>query len=127
MQDTCLKVLVVDDEPNIALAVCYLLDKEGMQTTTASSGEQALELLRSYPYDLIVLDVMMPGLNGYEVAKRMHIEGLCPEARIVFLTAKGAESDRKEGFAAGGEYYITKPFDTEVFVQTIKEIAEYEL
>jgi DNA-binding response OmpR family regulator len=122
-----LNILVIDDEPNILTAVCYLLEKEGYQVQTASDGIQGLDILRKTSFEIIILDVMMPKMNGYEVALQIHKEGLNPDGKIIFLTARGEEKDRQDGFSSGGEYYITKPFDNHLFIETIKEIAAYEL
>lgn len=119
------KVLIVDDEPNIVLALEFLLEREGYQVEKAYDGQQALETLRTFIPDIIVLDVMMPGIDGFETARRIRNNPALEPAKIVFLTAKGAQRDKETGYANGAEYYLVKPFDNEVFVRTINEIMAF--
>jgi len=119
------KVLIVDDEPNIVLALEFLLEREGYQVKKAYDGQQALETLCTFIPDIIVLDVMMPGIDGFETAKRIRNNPALELAKIVFLTAKGTQRDKETGYANGAEYYLIKPFDNEVFVSTINEIMAF--
>jgi DNA-binding response OmpR family regulator len=119
------KVLVVDDEPNIVVALEFLLQKEGYQVEKAYNGSDALQTARAFIPDVIVLDVMMPGLNGFEVARQIREMPELEYTKIVFLTAKGTERDKETGYANGGEYYLIKPFDNDVFVNTVNEIMAY--
>lgn len=119
------KILVVDDEPNIVLALEFLLQREGCQVEKAYNGLQALEIVAGFSPDIVVLDVMMPGMDGFEVARKMRNLPALEHTKIVFLTAKGTERDKQTGYASGGEYYMTKPFDNEHFVNTIQEIMAY--
>ena len=119
------KILIVDDEPNIVIALEFLLQREGYQVEKAYNGLQALELAAAFSPDIVVLDVMMPGMDGFEVARRMRQIDRLEMTKIVFLTAKGTQRDKETGYASGGEYYLIKPFDNEVFVHTINEIMAY--
>jgi two-component system alkaline phosphatase synthesis response regulator PhoP len=119
------KVLIVDDEPNIVLALEFLLEREGYQVKKAYDGQQALETLSTFIPDIIVLDVMMPGIDGFETARRIRNNPALELAKIVFLTAKGTQRDKETGYANGAEYYLIKPFDNEVFVSTINEIMAF--
>ena len=119
------KVLIVDDEPNIVLALEFLLEREGYQVKKAYDGQQALETLGTFIPDIIVLDVMMPGIDGFETAKRIRNNPALELTKIVFLTAKGTQRDKETGYANGAEYYLIKPFDNEVFVSTINEIMAF--
>lgn len=91
----------------------------------ALDGHQALEKAASFQPNIIVLDVMMPGLDGFEVARRLrHIDGF-ENTQIIFLTAKGTPQDKLKGYDSGGEIYITKPFDNDELLHTINEIVEF--
>jgi len=119
------KILVVDDEPNIVLILEFLLQREGYHVEKAYNGLQALELADTFQPDIIVLDVMMPGMDGFEVARKMRSNPVLESAKIVFLTAKGTQRDKESGYANGAEYYMIKPFDNDEFVNTINEIMAY--
>ena len=119
------KILVVDDEPNIVLILEFLLQREGYHVEKAYNGLQALELANTFLPDIIVLDVMMPGMDGFEVARKMRSNPVLESAKIVFLTAKGTQRDKESGYANGAEYYMIKPFDNDEFVNTINEIMAY--
>lgn len=119
------KILVVDDEPNIVLAVEFLLQREGWNVQKAYNGVEALEQLASFHPDVILLDVMMPGMDGFELASQIRQRPRLEEVKIIFLTAKGTQRDKETGYAKGAEYYMVKPFDNDVLVQTIQEILVY--
>lgn len=119
------KILVVDDEPNIVLALEFLLQREGYRVEKAFGGLQALEIAESFQPDIVVLDVMMPGMDGLEVARKIRSNPALDQAKIVFLTAKGTQRDKQSGYTSGAEYYMIKPFDNEEFVSTIHEIMAY--
>lgn len=119
------KILIVDDEPNIVIALEFLLLREGHRIEKAFNGLQALEIAAEFLPDLVVLDVMMPGIDGFEVANKMRQSPDLENTKIVFLTAKGTQRDKATGYASGAEYYLVKPFDNEEFVQTITEIITY--
>jgi DNA-binding response OmpR family regulator len=123
--DEAPKILIVDDEQPITLALLYLFEKEGFDVRVAADGKEAIEILGSFKPAVIILDVMMPDISGFEVAKEIFGLDLCSEIKIIFLTAKSAELDRKTGFESGGEYYFTKPFDNDSLVTTVKEILDY--
>ncbi len=116
------KILVVDDEPSIARLVKMSLSVEGYDVKTATSGFEAMEEIEQEKPDLMVLDIMMPGMNGYEVCmeikKKPHTKGI----KIVFLTARGNPGDAQQGFAIGGDDYIIKPFDPEELLEKIKDL-----
>lgn len=119
------RVLLVDDEPNILLAIEFLLKKEGYTIQKAFDGQQALEVAASFRPDIIVLDVMMPELDGFEVARRIRNTPDMEDTRIVFLTAKGTPNDKMTGYASGGEVYLIKPFDNDELVRIVQELAEF--
>jgi DNA-binding response OmpR family regulator len=119
------KVLIVDDEPHIAQAIDYLLTKAGFITRLATNGKEALQIAEVFQPEIVILDVMMPEMNGYDVAKELYRRDLSVHSSIIFLTARGAEADRAAGYASGGEYYITKPFDNEALVRVVQEVLEF--
>ena len=123
--DTAAKILIVDDEPNIVIALEFLLQREGYRVAKAYQGVEALAVAEVFLPDIIVLDVMMPGIDGFEVARRMRNVPALEAVKIVCLTAKGTQRYKETGYASGAEYYMVKPFDNEVFVNTINEIMAY--
>jgi DNA-binding response OmpR family regulator len=125
MTPDTVKVLIVDDEPNIVVALEFLLEREGFTVRKAYDGQQAIAEAQRFVPDIIVLDVMMPGMDGFEVARQIRNNPLLEQTKIVFLTAKGTQRDKETGYANGAEYYLIKPFDNEVFVQTVLEIMEF--
>ncbi|MCR5343758.1 MULTISPECIES: response regulator transcription factor [unclassified Butyrivibrio] len=102
------KVLVVDDEKTIVKGIRYSLEQDGMHVDTAYDGEQALEMARTYNYDIILLDVMLPKMDGFEVCQQIREFSNVP---VVMLTAKGDDMDKILGLEYGADDYITKPFN----------------
>jgi DNA-binding response OmpR family regulator len=105
-----LKVLIVEDEKLLADSIRSLLTKKGFEVDVAYDGESGLEYAELGIYDLVILDIMMPEMNGYEVSKRIRAKRL--GTPILMLTAKSEVEDRITGLNAGADYYLTKPFDT---------------
>jgi len=116
------KILVVDDEIYIVHILDFSLGMEGYQVITALDGEQALEKARAEKPDLIVLDIMMPKLDGYETCKMLKSEDLTREIPVILLSAKGRNVDQKIGFEVGADDYITKPFSPRKLVERINAI-----
>ena len=114
------RLLVVDDEPNIRELLSASLRFSGFEVVTAVDGQQALTEARSFRPDLIVMDVMMPGLDGLAVVRRLREEGL--HWPVVFLTARDATEDKVAGLTAGGDDYVTKPFSLEEVVARIRAV-----
>jgi two-component system phosphate regulon response regulator PhoB len=115
-------ILIVDDEEDVLELLRYNLSKEGYGIETASSGEEALTKARAKPPDLIVLDLMLPGVDGLEVCKRLKSEDKTEQIPIVMLTAKGEESDIVTGLELGADDYVTKPFSPKVLIARIRRI-----
>jgi two-component system, OmpR family, response regulator RegX3 len=113
------RILVVEDEAAIADAVEYALRAEGFDVEAAPDGEGALERALSRPYDLLVLDLMLPGLSGIEVCRRLREESSVP---ILMLTAKDAEVDRVLGLEVGADDYVTKPFSVPELVARVRAL-----
>ncbi|MFZ1830685.1 MAG: response regulator [Candidatus Competibacteraceae bacterium] len=116
------KILVVDDEPNIVLSLEFLMKQAGFQVRTASDGEAGLAAIAAEQPDLILLDVMMPRKNGYEVCQAIRANPDWKAIRIIMLTAKGREVEREKGLALGADDYITKPFSTQEVVERVREL-----
>jgi len=116
------RILIVDDEPNIVLALELLMKKEGYEVHTVDDGERAVLAAKELRPDLILLDIMMPKMDGYEVCQRIRSDALLKDVSIIMLTAKGREVEREKGLALGADHYITKPFSTRQVVMKVKEI-----
>ncbi|MGD8257569.1 MAG: response regulator transcription factor [Desulfobacterales bacterium] len=114
------RILVVDDEEDILELVKYNLEKEGYQVTGALSGEEALKKARSNDFDLIVLDLMLPGIDGLDVTKSLKNDQNTRNVPLVMLTAKGEEADIVTGLELGADDYITKPFSPRVLVARVR-------
>ncbi len=120
------QILIVDDEPNILVVLEYLIRQQGYRVLRANNGTEALKVIEKEKPSIIVLDVMMPEMDGFELARRIRRDERFDDIRIIFLTAKGTEADQFEGYANGGEVYLTKPFDNEELVTTINEVLEFD-
>ncbi|MCW2679602.1 MAG: tcrX [Frankiales bacterium] len=114
------RLLVVDDEPNILELLSVSLRFAGFEVATATNGVDALNTARTFSPDLLVLDVMLPGIDGFEVAKQLRSGG--DRTPVVFLTAKDATEDRVQGLTIGGDDYVTKPFSLEEVVARIRAV-----
>ena len=121
------KILVVDDEEDILELIRYNLAREGYKILCASSGEEGLKAAKSEKPDLIVLDLMLPGIDGLDVTRRLKAEDSTRNIPIVMLTAKGEESDIVAGLGLGAEDYITKPFSPRVMVARVKTALRRQL
>ena len=113
------KILVVDDDANICELLRLYLTKEGYQVTTAGDGEEGLEKFNQIKPDMVLLDVMMPRMDGLEVCRRIRKAGNTP---VMMLTAKGQKSDRITGFNAGADDYLPKPFDPDELLSRVRAI-----
>jgi DNA-binding response OmpR family regulator len=116
------RVLVVDDEPNIVMSLEFLMKRAGFEVTVARNGREALQALDGQPPDLLLLDVMMPELDGYEVCERIRKRPEWDATRIIMLTARGRDAERQRGLALGADRYVTKPFSTRELVEQAKEL-----
>ncbi len=116
------RLLVVDDEPNLLRAVAAILRAEGYEVTTARSGAEALVRVAESLPDLIVSDVRMPGVDGYQLARQLRASSRTELVPVVFLTAKDEVADRVAGFRSGVDAYLTKPFEPDELVAVIANI-----
>lgn len=114
------KILIVDDEPNILLSLEYLLKKDGHLVFIARDGEEAIGIVDKDSPSLVILDIMMPKVDGYEVCK--YIKNQDPSVKVIFLSAKSKEQDIQKGLAIGADLYLTKPFVNKDLVAKVKAI-----
>lgn len=119
MSEAPARILVVDDEPSITEFVSYNLRKEGWDVDVASNGDEALELAHSHHFDLVVLDVMLPGMDGYEVCRRLRANSSVP---VLFLSARDTELDKVVGLEIGGDDYLGKPFGVRELTARVKAL-----
>ena len=119
MSDTPARILVVDDEASITEFVSYNLRKEGYEVAVAENGDDALALAHESTFDLVVLDVMLPGIDGYEVCRRLRAESSVP---VLFLSARDTELDKVVGLEIGGDDYLAKPFGVRELQARVKAL-----
>ena len=117
------RVLIVEDEPDIRELVVHHLKREGYQVSAASSGEEALRQVQAAPPDLVILDLMMPAMNGLEVCRRLRQDPSTVSLPIVMLTAKGDEVDRVLGLEIGADDYVSKPFSPRELLARIRAVV----
>lgn len=117
------RVLVVEDEPNIAESLSFLLGRAGFDVEIIADGNRALEAVLATPPDVMVLDVMLPGLDGYAVLRALRADGRTAALPVLVLTAKGQREDRETAEEAGASRFVTKPFSNAEIVATVQELA----
>lgn len=113
------KVLIADDEQNIVLSLEFLLESRGYEVRSVPDGAQALAAVRDFAPDLLVLDVMMPGLGGWEVCRALRADPANASLKILMLSAKGRDVEVAKGLQLGADAYVTKPFSTRELVERI--------
>jgi len=118
------KVLIVDDEPGIIVALQFLMEQNGYTTMVAFSGEEAVEAVTRHHPDLILLDIMLPVVDGFEVCQRIRENPEWNDIRIVLVTALGSEANVTKGLDLGADAYVTKPFSNADLVAKVKELLE---
>ena len=116
------KVLIADDEENIVISLEFLLKREGFEVLVAGDGEAALQMVAEHHPDLVLLDVMMPKRNGYEVCQRMRERPEWRGIKIIMLSAKGREVEVSKGVSLGADLYVTKPFSNAELVAQINAL-----
>lgn len=116
------KVLVVDDEPNIVLSLEFLMQQAGFEVETAEDGATALAKVEAAPPDLILLDISLPGISGFDVLEQLRQEPLYARLPIIMLTAHGREVEKEKGLALGADDYVTKPFSTQALVEKVQAL-----
>ena len=118
------EILIVDDEPGIVVPVQFLMEQQGYRVMTANRGEDALDLIYQYKPDLVLLDIMLPGIDGYELCEIIRLNPDYRNIKMIFLTALGREVEIAKGLTLGADAYITKPFSNAELVAKAKEILE---
>jgi DNA-binding response OmpR family regulator len=120
------RVLIADDEPNIVISLEFLMKREGHAVSIARDGPSALEAIRSTRPDLVLLDVMMPGMSGFEVCQAVRADEALAGVKILMLSAKGRDTDIAKGSAMGADAYMTKPFSTKELAEKVRELLSAE-
>jgi len=116
------KILIVDDEPNIVLSLEFLMQQGGYDVAVARDGAEALQQMADFQPDLVLLDVMLPVINGFELCQKIRDNRAWDAVKIVMLSAKGRESEVSKGLALGADAYITKPFSTRELVERVASL-----
>ncbi|MCZ7562892.1 MAG: response regulator [Burkholderiales bacterium] len=116
------KILIADDEPNIVVSLEFLMKQEGFDVRVAPDGDEALAQMADFAPDLVLLDVMLPRRNGFEVCQEIRAHPEWREAKIVMLTAKGRDIEMQKGLALGADAYITKPFSTKELTARVRKL-----
>jgi DNA-binding response OmpR family regulator len=116
------RILIADDEPNIVVSLEYLMKREGYDVAVAADGEAALAAMAEHAPDLILLDIMLPKKDGFEVCQQIRANPAWHAVKVVMLTAKGRDTEMSKGLALGADIYMTKPFSTKDLVAQVKQL-----
>ena len=116
------KILVVDDDPYILMSLEFLMKKNGFDVLVARNGTEALDIVKTFIPDVVILDIMMPDVNGYEICQFIKSQKKLQHSHVVFLSAKSSEADKQKGYSLGASLYIAKPFSTRLIVSQIKDL-----
>jgi len=117
------RVLIADDEPNIVISLEFLMSQAGFEVASVNNGAAALDAIRRRPPDVLLLDVMLPVCDGFEVCQTIRQDPSLAGLKIVMLTAKGRDTEVAKGLALGADAYVTKPFATKDLLQTVRNLA----
>ncbi|MCB2376808.1 response regulator [Hymenobacter sp. BT635] len=117
------QILIVDDEPNIVMSLEFLMRKSGYQVGIARNGTEALEAIDHTAYDVILLDIMMPDVDGYHVCQHVKSRPDRQHTKVIFLSAKSKEADIQRGYDVGADLYIPKPFSTRQLMEKVKALV----
>ena len=116
------RILIADDEPNIVVSLEFLMKREGFDVQVAADGEAALQAIAQQVPDLILLDIMLPKKDGFEVCQQIRANPQWKSIKVVMLTAKGRDTEVSKGLALGADAYMTKPFSTKDLVAKVREL-----
>jgi len=116
------KILLVDDEPNIIMSLEYTFKKNNFEVFIARDGQEALDILKIEQPDLIILDIMMPNVDGYATIEAVKKNEKLTNCKVIFLSAKNKESDIEKGMQLGADAYLTKPFSIKKLVEQVNEL-----
>jgi DNA-binding response OmpR family regulator len=122
---TVKKILVVDDDPYILMSLEFLMKKNGYDVMVARNGTEALDIVGKQLPDAVLLDIMMPDVDGYEICRHIKKTAKLKHTQVVFMSAKSKEADIQKGYDLGAALYITKPFSTRELVKQIKELLSH--
>ena len=117
------KILIVDDEPNIVMTLEYTFKKNNFEVFIARDGLEALEILKTQLPDVIILDVMMPSVDGFETLEQIKKTEKLNHCKVIFLSAKNKESDIEKGLSLGADVYLTKPFSIKKVVEQVNQLV----
>ena len=115
-------ILIVDDEPNIVMSLEFLMRKNGYQVGIARNGTEALAAIGQTSYDLVLLDIMMPDVDGYQVCRELRQRPGGAATKVILLSAKSREADVQKGYEAGADLYLPKPFSTRQLMEKVREL-----
>jgi|TARA_R110002124_G_scaffold73458_1_gene197102 DNA-binding response OmpR family regulator len=118
------KILIVDDEPNIVMSLEYTFKKHNFEVFIARDGQEALDILKIQLPDLIILDVMMPMVDGYATLEQIKNDKRLQHCKVIFLSAKNKEKDIEKGLQLGANLYVTKPFSVKKLVDQVQELMQ---
>ncbi|MEC5164970.1 two-component system alkaline phosphatase synthesis response regulator PhoP [Flavobacterium sp. PL11] len=118
------KILIVDDEPNIVMSLEYTFKKNNFEVFIARDGQEALDILRNQLPDIIILDVMMPMVDGYATLAQIKKDKKLAHCKVIFLSAKNKEIDIEKGLSLGANLYVTKPFSVKKLVDQVHELMQ---
>ena len=118
------RILIADDEPNIVASLEFLMKKMGHAVRVANTGEEALHAVGEFNPDLVLLDVMMPRMSGFDLCQTVRENPAWKGIKIVMLSAKGRQIDMNKGMAVGADAYVTKPFSTRELVAKVRELLD---
>lgn len=121
MKQPC--ILIVDDEPNIVMSLEFLMRKNGYYVSIARNGTEALDAINQTAFDVILLDIMMPDVDGYQVCRHVRAHPDRLGTKVIFLSAKSKEADVQKGYDVGADLYIPKPFSTRQLVSKVQELV----
>ncbi|MBC8882429.1 response regulator [Flavobacterium piscinae] len=116
------KILLVDDEPNIIMSLEYTFKKQNFEVFIARDGQEALDILKTEQPDVIILDIMMPNVDGYATIESIKKNEKLTHCKVIFLSAKNKESDIEKGMQLGADAYMTKPFSIKKLVDQVNEL-----
>ncbi len=118
------RVLLAEDEPNIVESLIFLLERSGFEVACEMNGQIALDSALSNPPDVMILDVMLPGLDGFEILRRLRADERCKALPVLMLTAKGQREDRETALDSGANLFITKPFSNSEVIEAVTRLAQ---
>lgn len=121
------RILIIEDEPHIVLSLEFLMSQAGHQTHTVTDGSTAYAAIASFRPDLILLDIMLPGVSGFDICRSVRSGAGLQHTKVIMLSARGRQTEIDRGLAAGADAYVTKPFDTKELIQLTARLLTEEM